>query len=872
MKSALLPMLVSLLLFSACAALEKAPAVPEAPTWSSADPGSIPHAIRRRQFERGNLVGNPAFEAGRLTGDGPHGPFLLAGWTVVGSHVRWVEREAAPDTQGGGGRCIRITRQHANETDAAEGIISDYIPVIPGNYDFTYHIRLQGIVSNQRRLGVRLFDAIAVRVFFFDAEQRPLDPACVNPVGGGLIDNSNKGFSFANYWRIDHFPWGKVRGRTYNYPFSEGDIPDRTRYVRLFFGLKGTGSIWLDDIYFGYSKWNFTALERFEPLFGRPLRLTESLIPTPKQVHAKGRITYYHPSDPSTRPPVIILPENPTAADRSAASLMQATLDAVFGNVLSGTSGDAPEIRVLDTPCCEEEILASKLIISIGNSRLFRTLRPDLGLQAVRGKAQGYVVKTERVGGSHALFLMGETSIGNYYAAATAAQLFENDRFVYHDATVVDYPDFLGRSYVFKNWRNESELRRDLDAVQRMSTYKLNTVYYGYDRAKKTWYRPDALYRQGLAATGRLFAQNGVMHLAVMVNPYSHFPMEAAEDRLDEALRNTWTHSDPQSLETLKEVYRIGLDAGADTIMYLADDFVPHVGTNRQDYALYTADDKKRFVNLQNAQAYVINRLKTWLDSEYPGTRLEFCPPWYSNEHIDRSDGKAESYLEELAFQIPGDVAVIWTGPTIRSLSIDMADLHRFGSLIGRWPMIWDNTLYARNIETRRYGGYVTNYPGKVRLCNLFEPYDTDMPDQFQHYNDGRRRYTNGNAYSEVYKIKYATVADYLWNTAAYQPERSLWKVLCRTYGGPAGARALIRFSDAYYAVYGICLQMEKAGATAERLENGREALKRLSDGLLEISRTLPQDEPLLKELARFRSKQEKRVEKLSRNLNPQPS
>ena len=72
--------------------------------------------------------------------------------------------------------------------------------------------------------------------------------------------------------------------------------------------------------------------------------------------------------------------------------------------------------------------------------------------------------------------------------------------------------------------------------------------------------------------------------------------------------------------------------------------------------------------------------------------------------------------------------------------------------------------------------------------------------------------YTNGSADSEVYKIKYATVADYEWNTAAYNPELSLWKVLCRTYG-PACARELIRFSDAYYGIYGTCMRMEKEGA-----------------------------------------------------------
>jgi hypothetical protein len=82
---------------------------------------------------------------------------------------------------------------------------------------------------------------------FFDSAKNPLDAGYLNPVSDVPIDNSDKGYSFSNYWRIDEFPWGTVRGRSNNYPFSEGDIPDRTRFVRLFFGLKVTGTMWLDD-------------------------------------------------------------------------------------------------------------------------------------------------------------------------------------------------------------------------------------------------------------------------------------------------------------------------------------------------------------------------------------------------------------------------------------------------------------------------------------------------------------------------------------------------------------------------------------------------------------------------------------------------
>lgn len=868
MKFVFLTLFVCIILLAACATIERPHEISVAPAWSTANPSSIPYDIRRRQFAKGNLVANPGFEDGRWLKRDSDDAFRLAGWETTGRHIRWVERESAPDAvdaQSSGRRCINITRARANEIDAAEGIISDYIPVIPGNYDFTYRVRLHDIVSNKHRLGVRLYDAIVVKVLFFDENRQPLDPACLNPVSGGLIDNSNKSFSFSNFWRIERFPWGKVRGRSYNYPFSEGDIPDRTRYVRLFFGLKGTGSLWLDDIYFGYSKWNFTALERFKPFFNRRLTLTETLIPTPKHVHAVDTITYYHANDSPAALPVIVLPENPTPGDRSAATLLQTRISAVLPAATPGENDNHANIRIVENDDAEVDLSASALIISIGSNRVVQKVRPDLPLQAVRGHTQGYVIKAERFGRGHVLFLMGVTPVGNYYAATTAVQLFENDRFVYHNATIVDYPDFSGRSYVFKSWRREAELQRDLDAVDRMSSYKLNKVYVGYDRAKKNWYQPDDLFRRGLAEAGRRFKANGVMQLAVMVNPYSHFPMEAAQKDLSNALRHTWTHSSPESLKTLKDVYRIGLDAGADTIMLLADDFVPHVGANRQQYALYTAEDRRRFVNLQNAQAYVINRLKTWLDDAYPGTRLEFCPPWYSNEHIDRSDGKAEPYLEELAFQIPRDVAILWTGPTIRSLSIDMADLHRFRSLIGRWPMLWDNTLYARNIETKRYGGYTTYYPGKVSMCNLFEPYDTDMSGNFQQYSDSRQKYTNGKAYSEIYRIKYATVADYEWNTGAYHPERSLWNVLIRTYG-PEGAETLIRFSDAYYRVYGICMRMEEDDDASAYLTAGEDSMARLDDCLLDVSRILSRHEALLKELRQFRDRQKKRIDRLARS------
>jgi len=867
MKPVLVSIFCSFLILNACATIKKTQKKTHRPSpWSTSDPLSIPYDTRFEQFEKGNLVKNPSFETGGIRAGDPANTFILEGWQKVGQNVDWVTQKSelyAVKEVSGGRHSVKIARPKAAELDEAEGIISDYIPVIPGNYYFTYRIRLKDIESNKYRLGVQLYDAVVIKVLFFDEHRQPVDPGYLNPVTGTLIDNSDKSYSFSNYWRIDDFPWGTVRGRSYNYPFTEGDVPDRTRFVRLFFGLKGTGTLWLDDIDYRYSKWNFTALERVKPFFARQLTLEEKIIPTPKSLQWVSDVIYYDAGIPRSLLPVIVLPENPAPAERTAAKILQKQISAILNKFISAKNQHGIKVRVLEKDLHLKNIFRAKLILSIGRNRIYDEVQPDLPLQSISNKQQGYIIKAEQIGNSHVVFLWGETPTGNFNAAATAVQLFENDECIYHNATVIDYPDFLGRSYVFKNWENKKELQNDLAAVERMSLYKLNKVYFGYNRSKKNWHQIDPLYREGVKAAGRVFNEGGVMSLAVMVNPYLHFAMGQSAEELSDQLRYTWTHSSPESFKMLQDVYRIGLEAGADTVMLLSDDFVPHIGKNRQNYALYTWKDKNQFVNLQNAQAHLINKLKQWLDADYPVTRFEFCPPWYSNEHIDRSDGKAEIYFKELTFQIPQDVVVIWTGPTIRSLSIDRADLQRYKSLIGRWPMIWDNTLYARNLETKRYGGYTTYYPGKVKMCNLFEPYDTYTPEDFQQYNHGRQMYTNGSADSEVYKIKYATVADYEWNTAAYNPELSLWKVLCRTYG-PAVAEKLIRFSDAYYGIYGICLRMELDGAKNEYVINGQKFLTDLDIFLLGISRALPKNQPLLNELKKFRGKQKTRFEKLS--------
>jgi len=129
----------------------------------------------------------------------------------------------------------------------------------------------------------------------------------------------------------------------------------------------------------------------------------------------------------------------------------------------------------------------------------------------------------------------------------------------------------------------------------------------------------------------------------------------------------------------------------------------------------------------------------------------------------------------------------------------------------------------------------------------------------------------NGTAENEVYRIKFATVADYEWNTSAYVPERSLWKALVKAYG-PACAKEVLFFNEAYYGLYGVCMRVERG--TGGREEAGRPGsawLAQMDRSLSSLQQQLSSDHALVKELEGYRDRQKQRWEGLLRG-NSSPS
>jgi len=83
--------------------------------------------------------------------------FNLQGWKKAGENVFWTDvqdRKAFLSNEAYNGlHAIKIARKNADETDLqGEGIISDFIRVIPGSYKLSFYIRLEQVESNLSRM------------------------------------------------------------------------------------------------------------------------------------------------------------------------------------------------------------------------------------------------------------------------------------------------------------------------------------------------------------------------------------------------------------------------------------------------------------------------------------------------------------------------------------------------------------------------------------------------------------------------------------------------------------------------------------------------------------------------------------------------
>ena len=308
------------------------------------------------------------------------------------------------------------------------------------------------------------------------------------------------------------------------------------------------------------------------------------------------------------------------------------------------------------------------------------------------------------------------------------------------EGIIADYPSFPVRGIVEGFYGPPWSHGNRLDVLPFEGQHGMNIYIYGpkddpYHR--KLWrepYPPEQLKHMGeLADTAR----ENFVDLSFAISPGLSMIYSSEADF------QTLAHK-------LESVGKLGISNFA---LFLDD--VP------QD--LVHPEDKARFKTLAQAHIQLINRLYDHLKLLSPKNRLTVCPTTYTNEWGNRD------YIRELGAGVHSEIPLDWTGTEVIPRTITAAQAEEWGGYIRRKPLVWDN------YPTNDNGGWWLNLdPLRGRAPGLFAA--------------TQGLFSNPMNQAHATLIPLQTVADYLWNPRAYDPERSQRHALISQYGPDAPA------------------------------------------------------------------------------------
>jgi hypothetical protein len=742
-------------------------------TWSSDAPLTIPYRTRIQRLEKGNLVRNPSFETGRTFNlDSSTSSFVIDYWQQIGRHVEWVVDSVHPDQVYSGHRAIRITRKTAYENDEqGEGVMSDFIKVIPGNYSLYLFAKIDSVLPAKARLGTRMYDNIEISLYYYDRNKIQVKADHPFPQAKQFINTSFKSLSFANYDKISSFGWGKVIGKSHSFPFPEGDIPSDAHYVRIFIGLKGSGTLWIDSVNFSFTTRNFSVAEKMQSFTDTSYRNTAvAIIPTPKKISRMESVIFYKPDLLPEQLPLIVIPENSDPLVAKAAEMIRQKLQASMDQFSGKRTGYL--VRIVHGLNIYQKD-APRLIINLGNTELQKEFGTGMPRNEIADKPQGYCIWSP--GAFPELVLIGaHDPVGMYYAALTLVQMLDHHAPVFHNARIVDYPDFSNRFYTLRETDNPIELAFQKAGTQEMIRYKMNGAF--------------------------VVSANGD-HASNILRKFAPVCAEA--------------------------------ECGLFSLMGVPEFLTPESSTLTYSYPMDLS-------NLQPSGAEKKCRVSTFNKRE-EGVDELVMQPVFHNQLLDNSN------YSEVRLHLGPHVKCIYSGSSYFSLQTDDADLNRFEMFMNPRPVFMDNSM---QVDSRwgQYGGSIQYAPGKIRLFNLFEPFNnTDIKDLYPKI-DTNLFLINQPALNEIDIIRLATAADFLWNMKNYSQDQALWKVLTSRYGVET-ARELIQYADNYALMLEIILKLEMNVQTARNFKSGQETIADLTTLVAKISDRLGPKHKLVRDL-----------------------
>lgn len=729
--------------------------------WSSNNPLNIPYRRRLNELESGNKLANGSFEKGRYFKDN-YNTFEINGWKEMQGGITWVDKKRNTFNDSKiykGTKALKLEKKFIDETENKHvGILSDFIKVIPGKYDLSFRIKLENIQPVKQRFGSRLMETVNIRVNFYDKNKIKLNGNMVNPITGLEFNNEFKAFPFSAYWQIDSMDWSQARGISYKFPFTDGIIPNETRYVRLYFGLNGTGTIWLDDISFKYSSDNFSVKEKTEPLFSNKMDQVDLLLPTPQHVEKKSFLTLNKGTD-KTRI-AIITPEvrDPIIAEKIAR---------LNERIVTLSDDKAIEVSVISSED-KNHFSGQSIVFSIGQNFLSKEYMDSLPYDEIKNQEQSYFIKCFSHADKHMIFLDGKSRSGLNYSLQTLYQLFDDERNGYYMADVIDYPDVKKRgllSAISKSLQEDARYFSDL---------RLTHIFFENDSLS------NQLYSNNIKHLKKITEHNSLTP-GISLNLYNCIDQN-----------NRQLSGDQQIIKVLKEKVGIAKKHGYNNILIRAD-----MDQFSCDFSFKDNTNKLKYRNLLDYHSEVLKEVRL---SALNDTRISFLPSWSNSQCIRRSRGKGELYLSELHKKTSSSINFGWKGPDDPFYKMDDIEINYIEQILSKYPFLFFTNVNPQSKDIFD-NDFISTFPGRARNCSMFSHFNLQLPDKFYAKISDSQCLIQHHRDNIFEKIRIASYADYLWNPDNYNPERSLFIILSK-YFGQDNAINLVKFNDLIYAVY----------------------------------------------------------------------
>ncbi|NOV03944.1 beta-N-acetylhexosaminidase [Paenibacillus sp. LMG 31457] len=383
----------------------------------------------------------------------------------------------------------------------------------------------------------------------------------------------------------------------------------------------------------------------------------------------------------------------------------------------------------------------------------------DLGVTGPEDlKEDGYVLASGIDSSGHKnIVLAGKNQTGTFYAAQTLRQIITAKESSY------SIPGLTVRDWPKMNWRGSIEgfYGDPWSHEDRLS----QLAFYGEQKMNMFIYAPkdDPYHRDKWRDP---YPADKVAQIAELIDKAKQ---EHVEFVFAISPGNTVCFSDNTDFQALTAKAQVMWDKGVRSFALFLDDI---------NKTLSCSADKTKFNSDASppaaAQAFLLNRFKTEFIDTHPGAhRLITVPTDYANI-------TTTTYINRFSALVDPSIIVQWTGAAVVPAGISVSDADKAKSIYKHDLLIWDN--YPVNDYAR----------DKIYLGPLYNR-DAGLAD---HGIIGLT--ANPMNEAEASKIALFSIADYLWNPQAYDPDSS-WLLSIKRLGGPA-AEALKTFAENHYS------------------------------------------------------------------------